>query len=163
MTDIKALAPAAAALIADCTRLGLRIATAKSCTGGLIVATLTEVPGASAVVDRAFVTYSNPAKTEMLGVPRDLIDRDGAVSEAVARTMAAAALVHSAADLAVAVTGIAGPGGGTKNKPVGLVHLAAVRRGGAELHRMEQFPDNGRAGIRIAAVAAALAMLSSLL
>lgn len=163
MTDLKELAPAAAALIADCTRLGLRIATAESCTGGLIVATLTEVPGASAVVDRAFVTYSNAAKTEMLGVPRDLIDRDGAVSEAVARAMAEGALVHSVADLAVAVTGIAGPGGGTKNKPVGLVHLAAGRRGGAALHRMHRFPDNGRTGIRIAAVSAALALLSSLL
>jgi nicotinamide-nucleotide amidase len=163
VTDLTELAPAAAALIADCTRLGLRIATAESCTGGLIVATLTEIAGASAVVDRAFVTYSNAAKIEMLGVPNELIERDGAVSEAVARAMAEGALVHSAADLAVAVTGIAGPSGGTKNKPVGLVHLAAARRGGPDLHRMQLFPDNGRAGIRIAAVAAALAMLSSLL
>jgi nicotinamide-nucleotide amidase len=163
VSSLTELAAAAEALIADCTRLGLRIATAESCTGGLIVTALTEVAGASVVVDRGFVTYSNAAKTEMLGVSAEAIARGGAVSEAVARAMAEGALVHSLADLTVAVTGIAGPGGGTKEKPVGLVHMAAHRRGAGTLHQAHIFPDNGRAGIRIAAAAAALVLLRSLL
>ena len=108
---------------------GLKLATAESCTGGLIAAILTEVPGSSDVFERGFVTYSNEAKTELLGVPAELIEKHGAVSEEVARAMASGALGHSRADIAVAVTGVAGPGGGTTAKPVGLVHLAAARRG----------------------------------
>ena len=118
-------------ILAD-ARLGLKIATAESCTGGLLAAYFTEVPGSSLAFDRGFVTYSNEAKIEMLGVPRGSILRDhGAVSEPCARTMAAGALDHApdAQDLAVAVTGIAGPGGGSLEKPVGLVHFGAIRRG----------------------------------
>src|SRR6185295_1657558 len=112
-----------------CRRKSLTVCTAESCTGGLIAALLTEIPGSSDVVERGFVTYSNAAKAEQLGVPADLIAVHGAVSEPVARTMAEGALSHSHADLAVSVTGVAGPGGGSLAKPVGLVHLAAARRG----------------------------------
>src|SRR5580698_10606896 len=107
------------------------LATAESCTGGLIAGALTEIAGSSDVVERGFVTYSNAAKTELLGVPAALIDTEGAVSEPVARRMAEGALAHSAADLAVSVTGIAGPGGGTDKKPVGLVWFGLARRGTA--------------------------------
>ena len=163
MTDLAPLLAKAEALILECTRRGLKIATAESCTGGLVVAALTEIPGSSAVVDRGFVTYSNVAKTEALGVPAELIARDGAVSETVARAMAEGALAHSAADLVVAVTGIAGPGGGTPEKPVGLVHFAAAMRGAAVQHTVRRFPDNGRAGVRLAAVGEALDLFSALL
>ena len=112
-------------------RKNLRIATAESCTGGLIAGLLTEIPGSSDVVERGFVTYSNEAKEDMLGVPRRSDRRHGAVSEAVARAMAEGALKHSHAQMAVAVTGIAGPGGGTAEKPVGLVYIAAARDGRA--------------------------------
>ena len=104
------------------------LATAESCTGGLLAATLTAIPGASDVFERGFVTYSNTSKSELLGVPAWLIERHGSVSEDVARAMVGGALTHSRATLAVAITGIAGPGGGTPDKPVGLVHLAAARR-----------------------------------
>jgi nicotinamide-nucleotide amidase len=124
---------------------------------------LTEVAGSSAVFDRAFVTYSNDAKTELLGVPATLIARDGAVSESVARAMAEGALAHSPAELAVAVTGIAGPGGGTAEKPVGLVHFASLRRGGEVRHARHVFPDLGRSSIRLAAVREALIMLRALI
>ena len=110
---------------------GLTIVTAESCTGGLIGAALTSVAGASLVLECGFITYSNESKTEMLGVPAELIASRGAVSAEVARAMAEGALRHSKADIAVAVTGIAGPDGGSEQKPVGLVHLAAARRGGA--------------------------------
>ncbi len=163
MTDLAPLVPLAARLIAVCTERGLRIAAAESCTGGLIAAVLTEVSGSSAVVDRGFVTYSNAAKTEMLGVPTDLIERYGAVSEAVAGAMVEGALARSAADLAVAVTGVAGPTGGTAEKPVGLVHFAALRRGGTPRHARQQFADAGRAAIRLAATREAMEMLSGLL
>ena len=137
---------------------GLRLATAESCTGGLIAAALTEVPGCSDVVDRGFVTYSNEAKRDLLGVSEALLAAPGAVSEPVARAMAEGALARSAADVAVAVTGVAGPGGGSAEKPVGLVHLAAARRGGPSLHREQRFGDLGRREIRVLTVEAALAL-----
>ena len=137
----------------------MRIATAESCTGGLIAALLTEIPGSSDVVDRGFVVYSNGAKTELLGVPADLIANRGAVSEPVARAMAEGAVRNSTAQLAVAVTGIAGPGGGSPEKPVGLVHIAAAHAGHATLHERHLFGDIGRHEIRIASVQAALQLL----
>lgn len=152
----------AIALLADCRSKGLKIATAESCTGGLIAATLTEIAGSSDVVERGFVTYSNEAKMELLGVPPGLFPKPGAVSEEVARAMAAGALARSRADLVVAVTGIAGPTGGSRSKPVGLVHMAAARRGGATLHRQEIFPGD-RQAVRVGTVAAAFALLRSLL
>ena len=138
---------------------GLKLATSESCTGGLIAATLTEVPGSSDVVERGFVTYSNEAKTELLGVPDALIGRVGAVSAEVAEAMAEGALAHSAADLAVSVTGIAGPGGATPGKPVGLVYLGVCRRGRQPDHERHIFPGDRRA-VRQASVAAALDLLS---
>jgi nicotinamide-nucleotide amidase len=146
--------------IALCTARKLKVATAESCTGGLIAAALTEVPGSSVVVDRGFVTYSNESKTEMLGVDAALIADVGAVSAEVAQAMVQGAIARSDADLAVAVTGIAGPDGGTTEKPVGLVHLAAMRRGGAPVHAEHRFGDIGRAAIRLATVREAIAMLT---
>ncbi len=156
------LVSSAEQLLADCRAKKLTIATAESCTGGLIAGLLTEVPGSSDVVERGFVTYSNEAKAEAIGVPADLIARHGAVSEQVARAMAAGALVHSRADIAVAVTGVAGPSGGTASKPVGLVHLAAARRGGQVVHRECRFGEIGRRDIRLATVRVALEMLGDL-
>jgi nicotinamide-nucleotide amidase len=141
---------------------GLKIATAESCTGGLIAGLLTEIPGSSDVLERGFVTYSNDAKEAMLGIPPALIRQHGAVSEAVARAMAEGAIRNSAAQLSVAVTGIAGPGGGTDDKPVGLVHIAAARAGEATLHRECRFGDIGRGAVRLASVEAALELLSQL-
>jgi nicotinamide-nucleotide amidase len=151
----------AATLIKRCTAQGLMLATAESCTGGLVAAILTEIAGSSAVVDRAFVTYSNAAKTEMLGVPARLITAHGAVSAEVALAMAAGALSHAAADLAVAITGIAGPGGGSAEKPVGLVHFALARRKAPiqGLHRL--FGPIGRQAIRFAAVAQAFDLIAA--
>jgi nicotinamide-nucleotide amidase len=137
----------------------LKLATAESCTGGLVAGLLTEIPGSSDVVERGFVTYSNEAKTEMLGVSADLIAARGAVSEEVARAMAEGALVHSRADLAVSITGVAGPGGGTPAKPVGLVHLAVAGRRSPTLHQELRLGDIGRGPIRLASVAAALALV----
>ena len=114
-----------------CKAKKLMVATAESCTGGLVAGALTEIAGSSAVVDRGFVTYTNEAKAEMLGVPAERWRRHGAVSRETAEAMAKGALAHSRADLAVAITGIAGPGGGSAEKPVGLVHFAAASRGGA--------------------------------
>lgn len=148
----------ATALLAACRRAGVTLATAESCTGGLIAAVLTSVAGSSDVVERGFVTYSNAAKTEMLGVSAALIAAHGAVSEPVARAMAEGALARSHADIAVSVTGIAGPGGATPAKPVGLVHLACARRGRTTLHAREVFAGD-RAGIRHAAVAAAFELI----
>ncbi len=139
---------------------GLRLATAESCTGGLIAALFTEVAGSSDVVERGFVTYSNAAKTELLGVADDLLARHGAVSEPVARAMVQGALAHSHADIAISVTGVAGPGGGTDAKPVGLVHIAALRKGGDILHRECRFGAIGRGPIRLASVAVALQLIS---
>jgi nicotinamide-nucleotide amidase len=119
----------AAKLLDICRKKSLRIVTAESCTGGMISAALTDIPGSSDVFERGFVTYSNSAKAEMLGVKKSLITKNGAVSEQVASAMAAGALKKSTAHLSVAVTGIAGPGGGSKTKPVGLVYIATCRRG----------------------------------
>jgi nicotinamide-nucleotide amidase len=134
---------------------GLWIATAESCTGGLIASCLTAVAGSSAVVDRGFVTYTNEAKTAMLGVPAPLIADHGAVSEPVARAMARGALAQSQADVTLAVTGIAGPGGGSAEKPVGLVYIACARRDGAVLVERHVFPGD-RTAIRLATVERAL-------
>lgn len=144
------------------TERKLTIATAESCTGGLIAAMLTEVPGSSLVLDRGFVTYSNEAKTEMLGVDAGLIARVGAVSRDVAIAMVEGAIARSRADVAVSVTGIAGPDGGSAEKPVGLVHLAALRRGGVPVHRECRFGDIGRQKVRLATVAVAIEMMSGL-
>ncbi len=148
----------AATLLAQYRAQGLRIATAESCTGGLIAAMLTAIPGSSDVFERGFVTYSNEAKSEMLGVPATLIAAHGAVSAEVAQAMAEGALAHSHADVAVAVTGVAGPGGGTDAKPVGLVHIAAARRGEARLHEELRFGDLGRDEVREASVRRALTL-----
>ena len=145
-------------LLALCRDRGLRIATAESCTGGLIAACLTDIAGSSDVVDRGFVTYSNEAKHDLLGVPDALLMRVGAVSEEVARAMAVGALARSDAHLAVAVTGIAGPGGGTDAKPVGLVHHACAGPGGAVVHRRVVYPGD-RGAVRRATVETALDML----
>lgn len=143
-------------------RAGLKIATAESCTGGLIAGCLTEVPGASDVVERGFLTYSNEAKHDLLGVPMELIRAHGAVSAEVAEAMAAGALERSAADAAVSATGIAGPGGATADKPVGLVYLGAARRGLAPLHQRHVFAGD-RGAVRLAAVEAALDLLRRVL
>ncbi len=138
------------------------IATAESCTGGLVSAALTSVPGSSDVFERGFVTYTNTAKSEMLGVPFWLIEKHGAVSEEVARAMAGGALAHSNATIVVAITGIAGPGGGTADKPVGLVHFAAERRDLPTQHQRVAFSDLGRDEVRRRSVACALRMLRDL-
>jgi nicotinamide-nucleotide amidase len=151
----------AAALVAACTARGVMLATAESCTGGAVAALLTEIPGSSAALDRGFVTYSNAAKSEMLGVPPAMIAAEGAVSEAVARAMAAGVLGHARADVAVSITGVAGPGGGSAAKPVGLVHFACARRGGATVAVERRFGDIGRGPIRLASVAQALALLEA--
>ena len=161
MTDLGPLLPLAADIVAACTRDGLLLATAESCTGGLIAATLTEIAGSSAVVDRGFVTYSNEAKTGMLDVAPDLIGRVGAVSREVAIAMAEGAIRASRADIAVAVTGIAGPGGDSAEKPVGLVHIAVAVRGGDTTHAARQFGDIGRSAVRLATVKAALEMVQA--
>jgi nicotinamide-nucleotide amidase len=153
----------AEAVIAEARAQKLRIATAESCTGGLIGALLTEIPGSSEVFERGFIVYSNRAKSDMLGVPGDLIADMGAVSEAVSRAMAEGAVENSNAHIAVAVTGIAGPGGGTKMKPVGLVHIAAARENRSILHEAHRFGDIGRSEVRIKTVEAALELLRKLL
>lgn len=152
---------AASAALDAARAADLKIATAESCTGGLIAASLTEIPGSSDVFERGFVTYSNEAKTEMLGVPAGLIAEHGAVSEPVARAMAEGALAHSSADIAVAVTGIAGPGGGSAEKPVGLVFIGAARMGVSAIAERHVFPGD-RAEVRRATVMRALAVLLSL-
>jgi len=136
-----------------------RIVTAESCTGGLIVALLTEIPGSSDVVERGFVTYSNQAKRDLLGVPEDLLRTHGAVSEPVCRAMVQGALRNAPAQLGVAVTGIAGPGGGSLEKPVGLVYIAAASRTGNVIVREHRFGDIGRGPVRLRAVEEALALL----
>jgi nicotinamide-nucleotide amidase len=149
----------ARALLDLCRKKKLKIAAAESCTGGLVAATLTEIAGSSDVFERGFVTYSNEAKEAMLGVPPLTLARQGAVSRETAEAMVRGALAHSPADLAVAITGIAGPGGGMPGKPVGLVHLAAASRGGQFSHVVRQFGDIGRAPVRRESVREALAML----
>ncbi|ACP25074.1 competence/damage-inducible protein CinA [Sinorhizobium fredii NGR234] len=153
---------AARAIIADFTERGLKVATAESCTGGLIAAALTEIGGSSSVVDRGFVTYSNEAKIDMLGVDAATLAAHGAVSRETAIEMVRGAIAHSAADLAVAVTGIAGPSGGSVEKPVGLVHLAAAGRSGNLLHREMRYGDIGRDAVRLATVRTALDLLKEI-
>lgn len=138
---------------------GLMVATAESCTGGLIAGALTEISGSSAVVDRGFVTYTNIAKMEMLGVGETVLRAFGAVSRETALQMAHGALFRSKAAVSVAVTGIAGPGGGSAEKPVGLVHISAQSRAGLILHREMCYGDIGRTGIRLATVRTALEMI----
>ncbi len=138
----------------------LRLATAESCTGGLIAGLFTEIAGSSDVFERGFVTYSNDAKHELLGIPKNLLDVHGAVSEQVARAMALGALKHSHADIVIAVTGIAGPGGATETKPIGLVHVAIARKDCAAVHRVFEFGDIGRTEVRLATLDAALTLLS---
>ena len=163
MIDDTELLARAEALVAAYIKAGRRIATAESCTGGLVAGLLTAVPGSSAAVERGFVTYSNEAKAEAIGVPMDLVQKHGAVSEPVARAMAAGALAASRADVAVAITGIAGPGGGSAEKPVGLVHFGLAVRAGAVHHRERRYGDLGRARIRRAAVADAIGLLEEAL
>ena len=158
-----ALLDLAQSVLAEARAAKLRIATAESCTGGLIAGLLTEIPGSSDVVDRGFVVYSNEAKTELLGIAPSIVHANGAVSEAVAREMAQGALRHSQAQLAVAVTGIAGPGGGTTDKPVGLVHLAAARQNGGSLDEVCRFGEIGRSAVRLKTVEAALVLLRRLI
>jgi nicotinamide-nucleotide amidase len=156
------LREAARRVLNACRARGLKLAVAESCTGGLLAAALTEIPGSSDVLDCGFVTYSNAAKQAMLGVPASVLETRGAVSKETAEAMAAGALERSGADLSAAVTGVAGPGGGTAQKPVGLVHLAAARRGGRLLDRERRYGDLGRAEIRRRSVLEALAMLEEL-
>ena len=157
--DILALAEK---IVRDFSADGLMVSTAESCTGGLIAGALTEIPGSSAVVDRGFVTYTNTAKMEMLGVQKQTLARFGAVSEETARQMVHGALFRSRAAFAVAVTGIAGPGGGSPEKPVGLVHLAVKSRQGKLLHHRMLYGDIGRDKVRLATVKTALEMLLAL-
>jgi nicotinamide-nucleotide amidase len=154
MHDVKAFT-----LIVNAKNQRLRVATAESCTGGLVSAALTDVPGSSEVFDRGFVTYSNAAKTDLLGVPAAIIEAHGAVSEETAVAMAEGALRHSVADVAVAITGVAGPGGGSVEKPVGLVHFGCARRGAPTVHVERRFGPLSRAEIRARAVEQALDLL----
>ncbi|WP_026614304.1 CinA family protein [Ensifer aridi] len=152
----------ARAIIKDFTARGLKLATAESCTGGLIAGVLTEIAGSSSVVDRGFVTYSNDAKVQMLGVKLATLAAHGAVSRETAMEMALGAVSHSDSDFAVAVTGIAGPSGGSADKPVGLVHFAAAGRDGALVHREMRFGDIGRDAVRLAAVRTALGLVGEI-
>ncbi len=145
-------------LIDVCRGSGLKVATVESCTGGLLAGALTSISGSSDVVERGFVTYSNEAKSELVGVPEALIASNGAVSEKVARAMAEGGIAHSRADIAVAVTGVAGPDGGTAAKPVGLVHIAAAREGRDTLHLGRMFSGD-RDDVRLASVSAGLGLL----
>jgi nicotinamide-nucleotide amidase len=150
-------------LVARYRAAGLMAATAESCTGGLIAGLLTEIPGSSAVLERGFVVYSNVAKQELLGVPAETLVNHGAVSERTAVAMAEGALRASRAEVAVSVTGIAGPDGGTAAKPVGLVHFACARRGKPTVAREERFGDIGREAVRLASVGAGLDLLEAAL
>ncbi len=153
---------AARELLAAMERRGLTLATAESCTGGLIAAALTAIPGSSAVVTRGYVTYANEAKAEELGVPGDVLARAGAVSEETARAMAEGALRRAGVDLALSCTGIAGPGGATPGKPVGLVYIGAARKGGGEARVQRHVFPGDRAAVRAATVAEALALAARL-
>ena len=159
MTELSPLHPRARHLLEKARAKGATIATAESCTGGLVAGLLTEIAGSSDVVERGFVTYSNEAKMEMLGVPEATLIAHGAVSEATARAMADGALARSRAAFAISITGIAGPGGGTAEKPVGLVHFACAGTGRPTVHAERRFGSLDRAGVRYAAVVQALAML----
>src|ERR1700690_142022 len=153
----------AADLIARYRRAGLMAATAESCTGVLIAGLLTEIPGSSDMLERGFVVYSNAAKQELLGVPDQTLVNHGAVSEQTAVAMAEGALRASRAEVAVSVTGIAGPDGGTAGKPVGLVHFACARRGKPTVAREERFGEIGREEVRLASVQIALDLLGAAL
>jgi len=153
---------AATALLKLCKSKKLMVATAESCTGGLVAGALTDIAGSSAVVDRGFITYTDAAKHQMLGVPTATIERHGAVSRETAEAMARGALGHANADIAVSITGIAGPGGGSADKPVGLVHFAAASRNGDLIHRERRFGDIGRGEVRRRSVLQALSMLTEL-
>lgn len=149
----------AKAVIQAALKTGVMVATAESCTGGLVSGALTAIPGSSAVLDRGFVTYSNEAKAELLGVTDDLLAQFGAVSEPVARAMALGAVERSRASASVSITGVAGPGGGSVEKPVGLVHFAAVSPSGAVVHVERRFGDIGREAVRLESIRVALALL----
>jgi len=146
-------------LVAEAREKSLRLVAAESCTGGLVAGAICSISGASDVFERGFVTYTNRAKSEMLGVPGDLIADHGAVSEPVARMMAEGALANSHAHVAVSITGIAGPGGGTPMKPVGTVHFAVARANRSLVHRHEAFDGQTREAVQLAAVRTALEML----
>lgn len=156
------LTAAATAVLDVCRARGLKVATAESCTGGLVAGALTEIAGSSDVVDRGFVTYSNEAKQQMLGVPADTIKKFGAVSRETAEAMAIGAIGASGADVVIAITGIAGPTGGSADKPVGLVHFAAASRSGKLVHAEKRYGDIGRPNVRRISVMQALAMLHAL-
>jgi len=153
-----ALEDKARAVLAACDRAKAMVATAESCTGGLIAAALTAIPGSSAFVERGVVTYSNEAKSDLLGVSHDLIAKVGAVSQEVARAMAEGALERAGVAASVAVTGIAGPSGGSPEKPVGLVHIAVAYRGRLTLHERHFFPGD-RDAVRLASALAAMDLL----
>ncbi|WP_396272729.1 CinA family protein [Hyphomonas sp.] len=148
-------------ILDDAEQARLKIATAESCTGGLLAALFTEIPGSSSVFERGFVTYSNRAKEEMLGVPGDALADYGAVSEPVARMMAEGALTNSRANISVGITGVAGPGGGTRMKPVGTVHIACARENRAIIHEHLQLGEISRDAIRMAAVESALNLIQA--
>lgn len=150
----------AKALLETCRKAGVTVATVESCTGGLVAGSLTEVAGSSAVVDRGFVTYTNEAKNELVGVPMDLFDKVGAVSEDVARAMAAGGLAHSNAEIAVGITGVAGPGQ-SENKPAGLVHICATRKDGNTFHERCMFGGD-RAAVRKASILKAFELVEKL-
>lgn len=154
-----ALKDDAAKLLQALRQRELTLATAESCTGGLIAGLLTEIAGSSDVMERGFVTYSDDAKIEMLEVPEGILKEHGAVSEQVARAMAVGALVNSEADIGLSVTGIAGPGGGSAAKPVGLVHLAVAQLGTPTLHLECRFGDLGRSVVREKAIEVALQLV----
>ena len=153
---------AALHIVKDFTARKLTIATAESCTGGLVGGALTEIAGSSAVVLCGFITYSNEAKHRMLGVPLDTLNQFGAVSRQTALAMAQGALKNSDASVSISITGIAGPGGGSAEKPVGLVHFAAAKRGGKEIAREIRFGDIGRSAVRERSVLVALEMLTEI-
>jgi nicotinamide-nucleotide amidase len=155
----KQLIAAAEDLVRLLRARGANLVTAESCTGGLLAALMTEMPGSSHAFERGFVPYSNEAKSELLGVDSETLGRHGAVSEETARAMAAGALERSNASIAVSITGIAGPGGGTPEKPVGLVFLACMRRGGVPSLSKLELGNRGRSAIRLAAVAKALELV----
>ncbi|HMF22906.1 MAG TPA: CinA family protein [Pseudolabrys sp.] len=153
---------AAKALLAVCTQKKLTLATAESCTGGLVAGTISEVSGSSAVLDRGFVTYSNKAKQQMLGVTPATIDVYGSVSRECAEEMAKGALAHASVDLAVSITGIAGPTGAVPGKPIGLVYFCAASRSGRVIAHDRKYGDIGRSKVRRRSVLQALAMLQEL-
>jgi nicotinamide-nucleotide amidase len=156
------LREAASAVLEACRARGLKVATAESCTGGLVAGALSEIAGSSDVLDRGFVTYSNAAKQQMLGVPAATLRDYGAVSRQTAEAMARGALLKSKVDMAVAITGIAGPGGGSADKPVGLVHFAVQTRDGTSMHAAKRYGGIGRGEVREKSVLQALAMLAEM-